>query len=88
MWAKDPSVDGYVRTCQGTKAGDPINPVYLERIQTAAVISDGRRVASIPDLLRVLVGDAAPRRIALDVLRQTGRQVERLTIALDARPGA
>lgn len=49
---------------------------------------DGRRVASIPDLLRVLVGDAAPRRIALDVLRQTGRQVERLTIALDARPGA
>ena len=40
VWVKDPSVDGYVRTCQGTKAGDPINPVYLERIQTAAVISD------------------------------------------------
>jgi S1-C subfamily serine protease len=48
---------------------------------------DGRRVASIPDLLRVLVGDASPRRVVLDVLRQSGRQVERLTIEIDARPG-
>jgi outer membrane protein OmpA-like peptidoglycan-associated protein len=40
IWVKDPSVDGYVRTCQGTKAGDPINAAYLERISVASVISD------------------------------------------------
>jgi len=49
---------------------------------------EGRRVGSIPDLLKVLVGDASPRRVVLDVLRQDGRRVERLAIALDARPAA
>ena len=40
VWLKDPAVDGYVRTCQGTKAGDPINAAYVDRIGVAAVISD------------------------------------------------
>ncbi len=40
VWAKDAATDGYVRTCQGTKAGEPINPAYLERIKVAAVIAD------------------------------------------------
>jgi outer membrane protein OmpA-like peptidoglycan-associated protein len=39
-WAPDPSVQGYVRTCQGTKAGDPINPAYYDRIMAAAMIND------------------------------------------------
>lgn len=39
-WAPDPSVQGYVRTCQGTKAGDPINPAYWGRIMAAAMIND------------------------------------------------
>ncbi|MFO1219168.1 MAG: OmpA family protein [Burkholderiaceae bacterium] len=39
-WAPDPSVQGYVRTCQGTKAGDPINPAYYDRIISAAMIND------------------------------------------------
>ena len=39
-WAPDPSVQGYVRTCQGTKAGDPINPAYWDRIMAAAMIND------------------------------------------------
>ena len=39
-WAPDPSVQGYVRTCQGTKAGDPINPAYWDRIMAAALIND------------------------------------------------
>ena len=39
-WAPDPSVQGYVRTCQGTRAGDPINPVYYDRIMAAAMIND------------------------------------------------
>ncbi len=29
-----------MRTCQGTKAGDPINPVYWDRIVQAAMIND------------------------------------------------
>ena len=38
-WARDPRVDGYIRTCQGTKAGDPIQPAYLDGILTASLIS-------------------------------------------------
>ena len=41
IWADDPSTTAYIKTCQGTKAGDPLNPVYIERIGTASLISDG-----------------------------------------------
>lgn len=40
MWVKDPTVDGYVKTCQATKLGDSIDPVYLANISSAAAISD------------------------------------------------
>lgn len=36
----DDATTGYVRTCQGTKAGDPIHPLYLDRILTAATIAE------------------------------------------------
>jgi outer membrane protein OmpA-like peptidoglycan-associated protein len=39
-WAPDPATTGYVRTCQGTRAGDPINPAYYDRIMSAAMIND------------------------------------------------
>jgi hypothetical protein len=31
---------GYIRTCQGTKAGDAIHPQYIDRIVTAATIAE------------------------------------------------
>ena len=39
-WTEDPATLGYIRTCQGTKAGDPINPAYWDRIMAAAMIND------------------------------------------------
>jgi len=39
-WVEDPATTGYVRSCQGTRVGDPIHPAYLERIQTAATIAE------------------------------------------------
>ena len=39
-WVEDPSTLGYIRTCQGTRAGDPINPAYLGRIRVATTISE------------------------------------------------
>lgn len=39
-WMDDPSTLGYIRTCQGTKAGDPINPLYADRILAATIISE------------------------------------------------
>src|SRR5262249_49269551 len=39
-WAPDPATQGYVRTCQGTKVGDPINPMYIDKIYAAAQIRD------------------------------------------------
>ena len=40
VWLDDSATSGYVRTCQGTRAGDPINPAYLDRIVTATTIAE------------------------------------------------
>jgi hypothetical protein len=40
VWLDDPATTGYIRTCQGTKPGDPINPAYLDRIVTASTIAE------------------------------------------------
>lgn len=39
-WALDKASRGYVSTCQGTKAGDPINADYWDKLAVAAVIND------------------------------------------------
>ena len=41
VWADDAATTAYVKTCQDTKAGDPLNPAYVERLTAAALISDG-----------------------------------------------
>ncbi len=40
VWSKDSAVDGYIKTCQGTKAGDPINPAYIDSVLAAATINE------------------------------------------------
>ncbi|WP_394789546.1 OmpA family protein [Rhodoferax sp.] len=39
-WTEDPATLGYIRTCQGTRAGDPINALYSERIVAAALVAE------------------------------------------------
>jgi outer membrane protein OmpA-like peptidoglycan-associated protein len=39
-WTEDPATLGYIRTCQGTSAGDPINPLYADRIVAAALVAE------------------------------------------------
>ena len=39
-WSDDPATEGYIKTCQGTKAGDPINPLYLDRILAASLVAE------------------------------------------------
>jgi len=38
VWVADKIVEGYVKTCQGTKAGDPINAAYYDKISAATAI--------------------------------------------------
>ena len=40
-WRKDQRVEGYIKTCQGTQPGSPIDPAYLDGVQTAALVSKG-----------------------------------------------
>lgn len=40
-WTDDPATTGYIRTCQGTRAGDPIHPQYIDRIVAATLIHEG-----------------------------------------------
>jgi outer membrane protein OmpA-like peptidoglycan-associated protein len=42
-WTKDPATVSLITSCQGTKTGDPIKPMYVERIQAAAYLSDAIR---------------------------------------------
>ena len=43
VWSKDTAVDGYVKTCQGTKAGDPINPAYIDAVLASSTISEAMK---------------------------------------------
>ena len=39
-WALDPTALAYIKSCQGSAAGDPIAPGYLQRLPAAAVINE------------------------------------------------
>jgi hypothetical protein len=39
-WLEDASTTGYIRTCQGTRPGDPIHPAYVDKVLTSAVIAE------------------------------------------------
>jgi outer membrane protein OmpA-like peptidoglycan-associated protein len=39
-WTNDASIKSYIDTCQATKVGDPISPVYVNGIVTASIISE------------------------------------------------
>jgi outer membrane protein OmpA-like peptidoglycan-associated protein len=39
-WALDPTAVAYIKSCQGSMAGDPIAPGYLQRLPAAAVINE------------------------------------------------
>jgi formylglycine-generating enzyme required for sulfatase activity len=41
VWTPDPAISGYVRTCQSTKIGDPIDQVYADQILATVLINDG-----------------------------------------------
>jgi outer membrane protein OmpA-like peptidoglycan-associated protein len=57
-WTNDASVKSYIDTCQATKVGDPISPVYVNGIVTASIISDA-----------INAYDAERYRDALDLYR-------------------
>jgi outer membrane protein OmpA-like peptidoglycan-associated protein len=40
VWMQDPTTEAYIKTCQATKVGDPVDPIYVDRIIAAALISE------------------------------------------------
>jgi outer membrane protein OmpA-like peptidoglycan-associated protein len=70
VWVKDAAVDAYIKTCQGTKLGDPIDPVYRERIDAATLVSDAILAYEKRDFRRALdLYGRAVRSAAGDQLR-------------------
>ena len=67
LWVNDSIVEGYIKTCQGTRAGDPINPAYLDKVAAIAGIDEATRaynakkypesLALFTSLLRSSAGD-------------------------------
>ena len=57
-WAADPATASYIKTCQGTRPGDPIDAVYADRILVGALVNDAinayeaRRYGESLDLYR------------------------------------
>ncbi|WID98961.1 OmpA family protein [Bosea vestrisii] len=41
LWTKDQATDVYIKTCQGTKLGETIDPAYVERLTANAFVNDG-----------------------------------------------
>ena len=39
-WVDDATTQGYIRTCQGTRAGDTIHPAYIDRVLTSATLAE------------------------------------------------
>lgn len=56
IFAKDASIDAYIKSCQGTKVGDTIDQAYADRILVASLVNDG-----------IEAYDAGRYRDALDV---------------------
>lgn len=70
VWVKDAAVDAYIKTCQGTRLGDPIDPVYRERIDAATLVSDAVLAYEKRDFRRALeLYGRAVRTAAGDQLR-------------------
>ena len=75
FWVSDKVVEGYVKTCQGTKAGDPINPAYVDTIIASAAIDEafhayngkkyGEAVALYKAVLSNPAGDQPRTRMGL-----------------------
>ncbi len=40
VWTNDPATQAYIKSCQGTKAGDPISQAYADRVLAAAFLTD------------------------------------------------
>lgn len=40
LWVNDKVVEGYIKTCQGSKVGDPINPDYLDKVLSVVGIAE------------------------------------------------
>ena len=67
---EDPATLGYIRTCQGTRAGDPINPLYVDRVLAAAQIAEGIEAYHARRFEQALsLYEAAARTAAGDQLR-------------------
>jgi formylglycine-generating enzyme required for sulfatase activity len=41
VWTSDPAISGYIKTCQATKVGDPIDQTYADQILAGVMINDG-----------------------------------------------
>ncbi|MGO4404595.1 OmpA family protein [Bosea sp. RAF48] len=41
LWAQDQATNAYIKTCQGTKLGEAIDPAYVERLTANALVNDG-----------------------------------------------
>jgi outer membrane protein OmpA-like peptidoglycan-associated protein len=63
--APDKVTEGYVKSCQGTKVGDSLDPAYLDNIVASAVINDAiraydaKRYKDALDIYRGVLGTGA-----------------------------
>lgn len=51
-WIADPAAQAYISTCQATKPGDPVDPLYLDRLKAAGLINEAIRAYENGDYRR------------------------------------
>ncbi len=64
-WVEDEATLGYIRTCQGTRAGDAIHPAYIDRVLTSAKLAEANDAYGAGKI-------ALARRLYTEALAGTG----------------
>ena len=53
-FVRDPATEAYIKNCQGTRLGDPIEQVYTDRIQVAVDVNNGIEAYNANNYLEAL----------------------------------
>jgi outer membrane protein OmpA-like peptidoglycan-associated protein len=90
-WAKDKVADGYIRSCQGTRAGDAADILYLETLPTSMAINDaiqaynGKRFAEANRLYRTAMAlPGGEQKRVVNGMYLTSWKMNKRTEATDA----
>lgn len=88
LWVNDQVVEGYIKTCQGTKAGDPINPAYIDKVAVATTIDEAMHAYNNKNYREALALYSSAARLAGGDQPRVNIGIYLSNLAMNKRPAA